>query len=157
MSDGFTIGAAMQAPTIFQCPHCNETIDSSAASCRFCGAPVDHEAAQIAAILLAKINQACSDASYMRTTAVAIPIFFALRYLPFFSMAGTIGFIGLLFAVPIWAIRWWLRFGKIVSADPDFKKARSTVKFSGIIVTGVLLLFEVVPFCLTVFGVLAHR
>lgn len=148
MSDGFTIGAAAQAPTIFQCPKCNETIDSTADSCRFCGEKVDHEAAQKAAELLSRINQACSDASYMRSTALAIPVFFVLRFLPFFSMIGAVGFIGLNFVVPIWALRWWRKFGKIQSADPDFRKARMTVEVVAAIVTGVLFLFVILPFLL---------
>jgi hypothetical protein len=146
MSDGFTIGAAMHAPTIFECPHCKETIDSTADSCRFCGAKVDHEAAQQAGVLMARINQACSDASYMKSTAVSIPVFFVLRFIPFASMLGGVGFIGLSFVVPIWAVRWWLKFGSIVSDDADFRKARSTVKIAGILVSVVLVLLVILPF-----------
>jgi hypothetical protein len=146
MSDGFTFGAAMHAPSIFECPHCKETIDSSAVSCRFCGTPVDAEEAQKAAVLMARINQACSDASYMKSTAVSIPVFFVLRFIPFASMLGGVGFIGLSFVVPIWAVRWWLKFGSIVSDDADFRKARSTVKIAGILVSVVLVLLVILPF-----------
>lgn len=79
MSDRFTIGAAMGEPTIFECPACKETIDAKAETCRFCGVAVDHESAHKAAALMAKVNQACSDASYMKSTALALPVFFALR------------------------------------------------------------------------------
>jgi hypothetical protein len=148
MSDGFTIGAAMQTPTIFQCPHCNETIDSTADACRFCGTAVDHEAARKAAEVLARVNQACSDASYLRTAALSIGVFFVLRFLPFVSMLGAVGFIGLAFAVPIWSLRWWLKFGRIDVADEEFRKARTTVKIAGIVVSVVLVLFVVLPFIL---------
>jgi len=146
MSDGFTIGAAMHAPTIFECPQCKETIDSTADSCRFFGAKVDPEEAQKAAVLMARINQACSDASYMRSTAVSIPIFFVLRFIPFASMLGGVGFTGLSFVIPIWAIRWWLKFGSIVSDDSDFRKARGTVMIAGILVSAVLVLLVILPF-----------
>ena len=146
MSDGFTIGAALGAPTIFQCPNCNETIDSSAASCRFCGAKVDPEAAMLAAEALAKINQACSDSTYLRSTALAIPVFFVLRYVPFFGWVGTVGFIGLCIGVPVWAMRWWSKFARIATPDAEFRSARNTVKFVGISVSAVFVVVIVLPF-----------
>jgi hypothetical protein len=146
MSDGFTIAAANYAPTIFTCPKCGETIDSSAEACRFCGEKVDPAAAQQAALELAKVNQACSDASYMKSTAFAIPVFFLLRFLPFVSMMGLIGFVGLSFAVPIWSLRWWFRYGKLISTDEEFLKARTTVKYAGFAVTAILVLLVVGPF-----------
>ncbi len=146
MSDGFTIAAGSLAPTIFSCPKCSETIDSSAEACRFCGEKVNPAAAQLAALVLAKVNQACSDASYMKSTAMAIPVFFLLRFVPFVSGMGVIGFIGLNLAIPIWSLRWWLRYGKLTSTEEDFLKARSTVKYSGIIVTCILVLLVILPF-----------
>ena len=92
MSDGLTIGAAMAEPTIFECPACKETIDAKAETCRFCGVKVDREAALRLRWMLAQVNQACSDASYMRSTALTLPVFFGLRFLPFVSLLGTIGF-----------------------------------------------------------------
>jgi hypothetical protein len=141
MSDGFTIGAAMYEPTIFECPNCKETIDSTAETCRFCGAKVDHEAARKAAAVMAKVNQACSDASYMRSTALTLPVFFGLRFVPFIALLGGIGFWGLLFALPIWALIWLSKYRGIESDDAEFRKARTTVKWIGLIVTAVLVLF----------------
>jgi hypothetical protein len=154
MSDGFTIAAGSYAPTIFTCPRCSETIDSSAEACRFCGEKVDPVAAQQAALVLAKVNQACSDASYMKSSALVIPVFFFVRYLPFFSMVGGIGFIGLSFAVPIWSLRWWSRYGKLVSTDEEFLKARKNVRYIGIVVTCILVLLVLLPF---VAGLLLRR
>jgi hypothetical protein len=146
MSEGFTIGAAMNAPTIFECPNCKETIDSTADVCRFCGVKVDHASAQKAAELLAKINQACSDASYMKTAALTVPVFFLRRFIPFASMLVGVGFIGLMIIIPGWAIRWWTKFGGIASSDSDFVKARTTVKVSGVTVSILLVLLVFVPF-----------
>ncbi len=146
MSDGFTIGAASYASTLFPCPNCKETIDSTTDSCRFCGQKVDHEAAQAAAQLLSKINQACSDASYLKSSAFALPVFFVLRFLPIISMLGVIGFIGLTVGIPVWALRWWLKFGGITTDDAEFLRARTTVRLAGIIVSILLVLFVIVPF-----------
>lgn len=156
MSDGFTIGAAMHTPTIFECPHCKETIDSTADSCRFCGAKVDPESARKAAALMARINQACSDASYMRSCALSVPVFFVLRFVPFVAMLGGVGFTGLSFIVPIWAMRWWSKFGNIESDDADFRKARSTVKIAGIVVAIALVLLIILPFFASMIGALKH-
>ncbi|MGO8934420.1 MAG: hypothetical protein ACLPLZ_09370 [Terracidiphilus sp.] len=137
MSDGFTIGAAMGEPTIFECPNCKETIDATAEACRFCGVKVDREAARKAATLMAKVNQACSDSSYMKSTALTLPVFFILRFVPFISAVGGIGFWVLLIAIPLWALRWLLKYRGIETDDAEFLKARSTVKWIGIIVAAV--------------------
>jgi len=139
MSDSFTIGAAMAEPTIFECPNCKETIDSTAETCRFCGAKVDHEAARKAAAVMAKVNQACSDASYMRSTALTLPVFFGLRFVPFIAIVGTIGFAGITLVTPFWASRWWIRYRQIKTDDADFRSARNQVKWIGIIVSCVLI------------------
>lgn len=146
MSDGFTIGAATAEPTIFDCPNCKETIDATADVCRFCGAKVDRDAARTAAIIMAQINKACSDASYMKSTTFTLPVFFVLRFVPFISLLGTIGFIGLLMAIPIWVLVWRRKFGGIVSSDRDYLKARRTVFLIGIFVPMILALFVIVPF-----------
>ncbi|HWG22128.1 MAG TPA: hypothetical protein VG225_16480 [Terracidiphilus sp.] len=142
----FSIAAASYQPTIFQCPQCKETIDSTAESCRFCGAKVDHEAAEKAALDLAKINQACSDATYMRSCALAVPVFFVLRFLPFLGMLGTIGFIGLEFVIPVWAIIWWRKYGAIKTEDADYRSSRTAVKIAGIVVGIALVVLVILPF-----------
>lgn len=146
MSDGFTAGAGTLAPAIFTCPKCAETIDSSAEKCRFCGEKVDPEEAQRAALVLSKINQACSDASYMKSTTLALPVFFILRFVPFISGFGVMGFIGVSAAVPIWAARWWFKYGNIATTDEEFQKARSTVKICGFVAAGVLVFLVILPF-----------
>ncbi|MGA3333043.1 MAG: hypothetical protein ABSC62_02645 [Terracidiphilus sp.] len=132
------------SPAIFQCPNCNETIFSSAESCSFCGAKVDHEAASRDAERLAKINQACSGASSMRSAALMLPVLFVLRFVPFIRLVGGIGFLLLLLGIPLWAMRWWHKYGGIVSGDPDVVRARRTVKTIAIIVPMVLAFFLVV-------------
>lgn len=135
-------------PSIFECPTCGETIDVSAETCRFCNAPVDRPLAMHRAMILAKVNRACSDATYMRSCALALPVFFVVRFLPFFSWAGTLGFVVLSFAIPVWAIVWWSRFSDLESEDPDYTKSRKAVRTAGIMVGIVLLVFVIFPFLL---------
>jgi len=129
---------------IFQCPNCNETISSTAESCCFCGAKVDREAANRDAERLAKINQACSGANTMRSAALMLPVFFALRFVPFIHVVGGIGFLLLLLGIPVWAMRWWHKYGGIEPEDPDVVRARRTVKTIAIIVPMVLAFFLMV-------------
>jgi hypothetical protein len=125
---------------VFECPSCNQTINTSMQQCPFCSAPVDALAAESAANALSKINQACSDASYLKImTGLLIPFFF-LQLVPFLGLAGLVGFWFLRIAIPVMAIRWFLKYGKIQTTDPDFAPAKRTTLIMGIIGLAVLLL-----------------
>ena len=156
MSDGFTIGAAMSEPTIFECPNCKETIDAKAETCRFCGVKVDRDAAVKAAAELSRVNQACSDASYMKSTAMTLPLFFVLRFIPILSGLGSLGFTVLLFVIPGWTLRWWLKYRNIESVDADFLRARKTVLIVGITVTCLLVIFALL-FVVSVLFIASRR
>ncbi|MDR3772347.1 MAG: hypothetical protein P4L26_03310 [Terracidiphilus sp.] len=117
---------------------------------------MDHEAAQKAAQLLTKINQACSDASYMKSSALAIPVFFVLRFVPLLNTLGAIGFIGLTIGIPVWALRWWLKFGGIATDDAEFLRARTTVKLAGIIVSILFVVFVIGPFTIGLLGAMSR-
>jgi len=124
---------------VFSCPGCKETIDTSAKFCRFCGTPVDAGAAEEAAEAMVKLNQACSDASYLRIMAVSILVFVVLSLAPIVGHLGYWGLLFLLFAVPVMLVRWWIKFGKIQSIDPDFRRARQIIVV--ISIPGVILPF----------------
>jgi hypothetical protein len=47
----------------------------------------------------------------------------------------------LLVAIPIWTLRWLLKYRKIDADDAEFRKARSTVKWIGIIVAVAFVSF----------------
>jgi len=127
MAKSLSLTAADGNLGIFECPACKQTIDASSTQCRFCSAPVDPEAAQAAAEKMAKLNQACSDASYLRTAAISIFVFFGVMFIPFMGLLGLAGYYFLLVAVPVLAIRWWVKFGGIQADDSDFRRARITV------------------------------
>ena len=123
---------------MLQCPSCNETIDASSQQCRFCLAPIDPIAAQAAADVMSKVNQACSDASFLKTAAGAILVAFVLRFVPFVSGLGNVAFLVLLMAVPAMAIRWWVKFLGIETNEADFRRAKKTVAAIGIPVSIIL-------------------
>ena len=123
---------------MLQCPSCNETIDASSQQCRFCLAPIDPVAAQAAADVMSKVNQACSDASFVKTAAGAILVAFVLRFVPFVSGLGNVAFLVLLMAVPAMAIRWWVKFLGIETNEADFRRAKKTVAAIGIPVSIIL-------------------
>ena len=78
---------------VLQCPNCKETIDASSEQCRFCSVAIDPIAAERAADVMAKVNQACSDASFLRTAAGAILVAFVFRFLPIVGGLGNLAFL----------------------------------------------------------------
>lgn len=124
---------------IFECPNCKQTIDASSTQCRFCSAPIDAAAAQEAAEKMAQINQACSDASFLRTAAISVLVFIGVMFIPFLGLLGIVGYYFLLLAVPFLAIRWWVKFHGIRTEDSDFRRARTTV-----IMISILILIPIV-------------
>ncbi len=97
-------------------------------------------------MILAKVNRAVSDATYMRSCALALPLFFVLRFVPFFTWLGSLGFVVLSFVIPVWAVIWWSRFSDLESEDSDYIKSRKAVRMTGILVAAVLLLLVILPF-----------
>jgi hypothetical protein len=85
--------------------------------------PVDPALAAQQAELQSKVNQACSDASYMRIAATLMFIFLGLSLIPFLPIVGW-GFLLTFFLVLIMVIRWQISFGGLVTADPDYVKAK---------------------------------
>jgi hypothetical protein len=155
---------------VFECPKCGETIDTSADVCRFCGAKVDHKAAQQAAHLLARVDEACSDASYLRNTVVIVLILlggvvFALvrqpRFFVLFGFENTLlGFCVLVFLLclpfPLWVLRWWRKYASLTTDGDDFQNARKAVKAVGTGTAAALLTFGSL-FCLVLLLRIAHR
>jgi hypothetical protein len=145
MADGLILEGPSEDLNIFECPNCKQTIDTSADVCRFCGAKVNHQEAQVAAHLLAKVDQACSDASVLRNAAVVafllvLGIVYSLlraaRLVLLIDFENEVLGISLLVLIlsapfPIWGLRWWTKFASITSDDEDFQDARTTVKSTG--------------------------
>ena len=113
----------------FPCVNCKQIITDRAAECQYCGAPVDPAVARAAAQTQDKVNQACSDASYLRTAAVGMWILLALSLVPFITLAYY-GFVFTFFVVLVLLIRWQVRFANINTGDPDYVKAKRNKNLS---------------------------
>jgi hypothetical protein len=111
---------------VFECPKCRETINTSVSQCPFCSAPIEPAVADAAAEFMSRVNQACSDASYLRIMGGLMVTFAVLTglHLP---LVGYVFFF-LLFAVPVMAIRWQVRFRGIQTGDADFLAAKRAWK-----------------------------
>lgn len=107
----------------FPCPNCNEIINDTSDKCRFCSAPIDRQAATAAGEIQSKVNQACSDASFLRIAAVTMWIFLGLQVIPFIPLVGW-GFIATFFVVIVLIIRWMVKFGGLQTNDKDFQQAK---------------------------------
>jgi|ERR1700749_962014 hypothetical protein len=107
----------------FPCPSCKEIINDRMEQCRFCGAPVDKGIAQMLAETQSKVNQAYSDASYLKTAAFVMWGFLAVSLIPFVPLVFY-GFVITFFVVIVLIVRWQLRFSSINTSDPDYSKAR---------------------------------
>lgn len=119
--------------------------------CPYCSTPVDAVAAQAAAELMSKVNQGCSDASYLRIVAGLMGVFFVVSFVPLISWLGTAGYWFMIFAVPVMAVRWRFKYGKLKTDDPGFKSAKKLV----LVAVGIWALLAVVGLGLSMIRVAA--
>ncbi len=135
MANGLSLMGDSTNTGVFDCPNCKQTINVTLTQCTYCGVAIDASVAEIAAVKMARQNNACSDASFLRTCALAMPVFWLLMLVPFVSMLGVCGYFFLLFAIPFLSIRWWVKYANVELSDSDTRRARTTV-----VVISVLIL-----------------
>jgi len=128
---------------VFECPSCRQTINTSLSQCPYCSAPIDGQTAEAAAALTTRVSQACNDASYVRILAGSLIVFWLLTIVPFMGLVGMVGYYFLLVFVPLMVIRWWIRFSKLRSDDPDYRRAKRNVQISLVIWVVFLLIFAI--------------
>jgi endogenous inhibitor of DNA gyrase (YacG/DUF329 family) len=146
MSQSLSLSATV---AVFPCPTCKETINTSMRHCPFCGAAIDHAVAEASATETSKISRACSDSSYLKIMLGILIPFGALVFFPFLGLAGLVGFVFIKYAVPVMAIRWWIKYGRIKSQDLDLRRARKTVIVVSVVSLVVLLFVHVNLFGVT--------
>ena len=170
MPEEVNFDGTSEALDVFECPKCGQTIDISSDVCRFCGAKINHDAAQKSAHLLAKVDQACSDASVLRNTAVILlclppGILIGLARNPrFIERVGfqntVLGFCALVLLVslpfPFWTMRWWAEYATLPTTDDDFEDTRAVVKKVGTGTVSALVTFGAL-FALILVLKAAHR
>jgi Ca2+/Na+ antiporter len=116
-------------PRTFRCPNCNEMINDSMTQCRYCNVAVDPAVAQLVAERQEKANQSYSDASFLRTAAVAMYVFMGLSFIPILPVVGW-GFLVIFIVVLVLLIRWQVKFGSLITNDADYLKARRSWRFA---------------------------
>jgi len=104
-------------------------INDSMTQCRYCNVPVDPAVAHLIAERQEKANQSYSDASFLRTAVVAMYVFMGLSYIPFVPLVGW-GFLVTFIVVLVLLIRWQVKFGRLVTNDADYLKARRSWRLS---------------------------
>jgi Ca2+/Na+ antiporter len=130
-------------PRTFRCPNCNEMINDSMTQCRYCSVPVDPGVAQLIADRQEKANHAYSDASFLRTAAIAMYVFLGLSMLPFVPFLFFSGFLIAFVVVLVLLIRWQIRYATLVTNDADYIKARRSWWISLALLIGVPVIFTV--------------
>lgn len=131
------LGSLTQAQ-VFRCRNCREVINTAMTNCAYCGVAIDHEAAQAAADVQEFVGRACSDASYVKIAARALGGFFLLNLIPFLPLVGWATLI-LLIVVPVLLVRWWIKYRRIQTSDPDYEKARRDTIIAAVIWSAVLV------------------
>ncbi len=132
----------MFALKTFPCPNCHEFINSGMQTCKYCSTPIDPHAANAAAELQDKVNRACNEASLIRNIAGAMWVGFFVRFIPFIGIVGLIIMVIGFVATPPWLIYWQIKYGRIETADVDYKRAKRN--WLGALVLWLLLLVVLV-------------
>ena len=132
----------LASPRTFPCPSCKEIINDSMTQCRFCSAPIDPSVAQLIADRQEKANHAYSDASYLRTAAIAMYVFLGLSLIPFIPLVFW-GFLITFIVVIVLLIRWQVRYRGLLTDDADFKSARRSWWISFVMLLGVPVIFVI--------------
>jgi hypothetical protein len=107
----------------FPCPNCREIINDSMEVCPFCSVPVDKDIAAMMAERQRKVNQACSDASFLKSSAIALYGLLLISLIPLLGLVFW-GFLVTLVIVLVLLIRWQIRTAGVVTNDPDFASAK---------------------------------
>lgn len=132
----------LASPRTFPCPNCKEIINDSMTQCRFCSVPVDPNVAQLIADRQEKANHAYSDASYLRTAAIAMYVFLGLSMVPFLPIVSW-GVLIIFIIVIVLLIRWQVRYSGLITDDADFKGARRSWLISLVMLLGVPVIFVI--------------
>ncbi len=142
---------------IFACPACGEMIRASGAHCPQCGTPIDAQWAQQAATRQENLNRSFNDANFTRNVAQVTGIFFLISFVPVLGGFANWGFVIGMLAVPIMAVRWFLKyFVPLQGADrlhDDLQQGKRRVLIALAIWGGLLVLWFVASVLWALLGI----
>ncbi|MGA9996343.1 MAG: hypothetical protein WBP93_13075 [Pyrinomonadaceae bacterium] len=124
-------------PQTFPCPNCREIINDTMETCRYCSVPIDRQIALHAAATQSRVNEACSDASYIKTAAIAMWVFLGLSFIPLTGIFGYAFLVTLIVVIAL-LVRWQVKFGDILTADPDYVQAKRSKNMALILLLAAL-------------------
>ncbi len=113
----------LSQPRTFRCPNCNEMINDSMKECPFCSVALDSGVVALIAERQEKANRAYSDASFLRTAAVAMFVFLGISLIPLLGIVYW-GFLFTFVGVLVLLIRWQVKFGSLITSDDDYRLAK---------------------------------
>ncbi len=129
-------------PQTYPCPKCNEIINDAMEKCPYCAAPVDRQVAAAAAESQSEVNQAVSDASYLKTAAFVMWVFLGLSFIPVIPIVGW-AFIFTFVVVLVMIIRWQIKFGGVKTNDPDYPHAKRNRNLALVLLLAAFVAFIV--------------
>jgi hypothetical protein len=91
--------------------------------CPYCAVQLDAAIVALVAERQEKTNRACSDASFLRTSAMAMFVFLGISFIPLLGLAYY-AFLITFVAVLVMLIRWQVKFGELITNDEDYKLAK---------------------------------
>jgi hypothetical protein len=99
--------------------------------CPFCHTAIDAGTAEVAAAKMSRINQACSDANYLRFAVGLYAAYIAVRCIPAYVAYRSGGrfYSCLALAAPFMTIRWWVKFGSLQTDDAEFRSAKRSAVY----------------------------
>jgi len=110
-------------PRTFRCPNCKEMINDSMKQCPFCSVALDPGVIALVAERQEKANRAYSDASFLKTAAIAMFVFLVISLVPFLGIVYY-GFVITFIVVLVLLIRWQVKFGNLITSDEDYRRAK---------------------------------
>ena len=109
---------------VFQCPNCKQFINNSMTVCKFCSVELDPNLISGLVENQEKVNAAYNSASSLRTLAGAMWLVFFLSFIPILGFFASLGFYGIVIAIPILLIVWYVKYGNLKTTDAEFKTAK---------------------------------
>lgn len=143
-------GVSLGQPQVFQCPNCREFINTTMTHCSYCGVSVDANAAHTAAQNQQVVASACHDANYAKILARAFAAFYFISWIPVLGGFASLGWVALLFIVPILLVRWWVKYSKLQTADADYEKAKRETIIAAIIWAAVMVVWFILSVLLQI-------